>query len=153
MPFKLHAIEERIWTQRAQSRRFYINSKNSIATFRLMYTEPLSGTWYQTKVCISNAYIILYFLCTGVGRASSVGIATRCRQDGPGIQFPWRRDFSHTSRPALGPTQPLIEKVPGLFPGRKQPGRGLNHPPTFSADVKGKVELYLYHPLGFDKLF
>jgi hypothetical protein len=35
----------------------------------------------------------------------------------------------------------------GLFPGVKRPGRGVEHPPASSADVKEIVELYLYlHP-------
>ena len=29
------------------------------------------------------------------------------------------------------------------FPGVKRPGRGVNHPPTSSAEVKERVELYL----------
>jgi hypothetical protein len=32
------------------------------------------------------------------------------------------------------------------YPGVKQPGRGLNHPPPFSAQVKERVELYIYFP-------
>ena len=32
------------------------------------------------------------------------------------------------------------------FPGIKRPGRGVNHPPLSSADVKERVELYLYSP-------
>ena len=55
------------------------------------------------------------------------------------------RDFPHLSTPALGPTQPTIQWVPGLFPpGVKQPWRGVNHTPSTSADVKERVELYHY---------
>jgi hypothetical protein len=54
---------------------------------------------------------------------------------GPGIEFRWGRDFSHTSRPALGPTQP---PVPWLFPGVKRPGRGADHSPPPSAEVENE---------------
>ena len=51
------------------------------------------------------------------GQDSSVGIATSYGLDGPGVEARWRRDFPHPSRPALGPTQPPIQWVPGLFRG------------------------------------
>jgi hypothetical protein len=51
------------------------------------------------------------------GRDSTVGMATRYGLDGPGIES-WRgREFPHRSRPALGPTQPHIQWLPGLSQG------------------------------------
>jgi hypothetical protein len=48
---------------------------------------------------------------------SSAGIATGYGLDGPGIEFRRGRDFSHLSRPALGPTQPPVQWVQGLSQG------------------------------------
>jgi hypothetical protein len=36
----------------------------------------------------------------------------------------------------------------GSFPGVKRPGRGADHPPLSSAEVKERVELYHYFPSG-----
>jgi hypothetical protein len=44
-----------------------------------------------------------------VGQHSSVGIATGCGVDGPGLETHWRRDFPHPSRPALRPSQPPVQ--------------------------------------------
>jgi len=46
-------------------------------------------------------------------RDNSVSTATRYGLDGAGIESRWRRDFPHLSGPALGPTQPPIQWVPG----------------------------------------
>ena len=51
------------------------------------------------------------------GPGSGVGIATRYGLDGPGIESRWGRDFPHLPRPALGPTQPPVQWVPGLSRG------------------------------------
>ena len=52
------------------------------------------------------------------GRHRSVGIATRYGLEGPGIESRWGRDFLHPSRTALGPTQPPIQWVPGIYWGK-----------------------------------
>jgi hypothetical protein len=45
--------------------------------------------------------------------------------------------FSTVSTPALGPTQPLIQRIPrALSPGVKQLGRDSDHSPPSSAEVK-----------------
>jgi hypothetical protein len=74
-----------------------------------------------------------------VGRDSAVGIATSYELNSAGIESQWGQDFQHLSRPALGPTQPPVQWVPG-------------HPPPSSAEVKEKLELYLYSPLGLHGL-
>ena len=80
-------------------------------------------------------------------RDSSVGIATRYGLDGPGIESRWRRDFPNLSRPALGPTHPPVQWVPGLS-GVRRPGRGADHPPPSKHRGHERVELYLYSPSG-----
>jgi hypothetical protein len=56
-------------------------------------------------------YNIQYYFC---GRGSSDGIAIGYGLDGPEIESRWGRDFPHLSRPALGPTHPPVQWIPGL---------------------------------------
>ena len=57
-----------------------------------------------------------------VDRDSSVGIAIRYGPDGAEIESRWGRDFPRPFKPAVGPTQPPVQWVPGLFPGDKAAG-------------------------------
>jgi hypothetical protein len=57
------------------------------------------------------------------GRDNSVTIVNGYGLDGPGIESRWERDFSQTSIPALGSTQPPVQWVPGL--SRRYSGWGV----------------------------
>jgi hypothetical protein len=59
-----------------------------------------------------------------------------------------RRDFPHQPRPALGPNQFPVRWVPTLFPAE-----GGRRPPTPSnAEVKERIELYLYSSSGSSRV-
>jgi hypothetical protein len=81
-------------------------------------------------------------------RDSVVGIATHYRLDGPGIEYRWGAMFS-------APVQTVTEARPasytmgtGSSPAVKRLGRGVDHPPPCTAEVKIRVELYLYSASG-----
>jgi hypothetical protein len=71
----------------------------------------LDGTFFMLfKVHVLNIYVLeLNFRWAG--------IATRYGLDGPGIESQWGRGFPQPSRPALGPTQPPLQWIPGLSQG------------------------------------
>jgi hypothetical protein len=70
-------------------------------------------------ICLNSVKMLCLL---SVGRDRSVGIAISCGLDGLGFEFRYGRDYLNPSRPALGPTQPPVKWVPGLFPGGKAAG-------------------------------
>ena len=81
-----------------------------------------------------------------MGRDSSVGLATRYRLDGPGIESRWGERFSAPVQtgPEAHPASCTMDTV--SFPGVKRLGRVVDHPTPSSAEVKERVELYLCFP-------
>jgi len=73
-------------------------------------------------VCVTANMGEFYYYCylaPECGPGSSVGIATGYGLDGPRIESQWGRDFPHLSSPALAPTHPPVQWVPGLSRGVK----------------------------------
>jgi len=55
-----------------------------------------------------------------------------------------RARFSAPVQPGPGTYPASYIMGTAAFPGVKRPGRGVDHPPLSSAEVKERVELYLY---------
>ena len=94
------------------------------------------------NIMLHKTYFRLYELLPKIFRlkhvircetGSSVGIATGYRLDGPGIESRRGRDFLYLSRPALEPTQPPVQWVPGLSRGKERPGRDADPSPLSTA--------------------
>jgi hypothetical protein len=82
------------------------------------------------------------------GRESSVGIATGYGLDGPGIESRWGARFSAPVQTGPGAHPASYTMCTGSFKRVKRPGRGVDHPPPSSAEVEGRVELYICSPSG-----
>jgi hypothetical protein len=95
-----------------------------------------------TVSCAGPDFLAIYFnnalIMFVVGLDSSVGIPTWFGLHIPGIECRRRRDYPHPSRPTLGPAESTWSF----------PGRGVDHSPSSSAEVKEKVDLYIYSPSG-----
>ena len=87
-------------------------------------------------------------MCFVMVRDSSAVIATRYALDGPGIESRWGARFSAPVQPDSGAHPASYTMGTGYLLGVKRPGRGVGHPPSSNAEVKGRVELYIYSPSG-----
>ena len=113
------------------------------------WNNPACDYRVQYGYILKTVSVLKSLIFCIVHRRSLFGIATRYGLDSPGIEFRWGQDFSHQSRPALGPIKPLVRGVKGSFSlQKKQPGRGVNHSPPYSAEVIERVELYVYFLSG-----
>jgi hypothetical protein len=104
---------------------------------------------FPTRLPYEAVTLNLYILQIICGPGSLVGIAIDYWMDGPGIEFRWGLDFSHTSRPAPGPHPASCTMGTGSFLGVKRPERGDDHPPPSSAEVENEYSCTSTPPLGY----
>ena len=65
-----------------------------------------------------------------------------------GHRIPVGARFSAPVQTGRGAHPASCKMATGSFPGVKRPGRGVDHPPPTSAEVKERAEIYLYSPSG-----
>jgi hypothetical protein len=94
------------------------------------FSDTIVNRTRELTVCsaVPQPTAVVALLLVSCGPGSSVGIATGYGLEGLGIESRWGRDFSHLSRPALGPTQPLYSMDIRSFPGVES-GRGVTLTP------------------------
>ena len=98
----------------------------------------------KRKIKISRYLTLCSVVCEG--QDSSVGIVTRYGPDGPEIESRWGEIFRTCPDRPWGPHS-LLYNGYRVFPeGRVRPGRDADPSPPPSAEVKNRVELYLYSP-------
>jgi hypothetical protein len=81
------------------------------------------------------------------GRDSSVGIATRYSLECPGIESRWGRVFPHRPDRPWGPPSLLYNEY-RVFPVGKAAGAWCWPPTSSNAEIKERVELYIYSSSG-----
>jgi hypothetical protein len=82
------------------------------------------------------------------GKNSTVRIATRCGLGRSGYRIPVGERFSAPVRAGPGAYPASYAMATGSFPGVKLPGRGVDHQLPYSAEVEGRVDLYILSPSG-----
>ena len=83
-----------------------------------------------------------------VGRDSVVGIETRYRTDGPGIESQWGARIYAPVQTDPGAHPASYTMGTGSLPGVKQSGCGVDHPPPYSTEVNERANLYIFFLSG-----
>ena len=121
------------------------NERRHSDDFRFIYT-----CFVRT---VNNSGIIkLLHCCSGPGQRSRYSNSLY-GLDGPGIESRWVWNFPHPSRPALGPTQPPIQRVPGLSRGQSGRGVALTTHPHLAPMLRKSTAIHLFHFWAFVACF
>jgi hypothetical protein len=124
------------------------NSKHFIQNSQFLTAALI--TWCQvfiTQTCNRDRkFLVTYNIRCGSGYLSRYSDSLRAGRSGDRI--PVEARFSAPAQTGPGAHPASCTMGTGSFPGVKRPGRGIDHPPPSSAEVKERVELYFYSPSG-----
>jgi len=109
----------------------YLHTNFQICTFQAAYRRLTANT---------EAVVVIL---TERQDSASVGIAGRS-----GDRIPVEARFSAPVQTGPEAHPDSYKMGTGSFTGEKRPGRGVDHPPPSIADVKERVEIYLYSSSG-----
>ena len=85
-------------------------------------------------------------MCDGPGQLSRYSDSLLAGRSGDRIPVEVRFSAPVQTGPGAHPASYTMGT--GSFPGVKRPGRGVDHPSPSSAEVKERVELYIYSFIG-----
>jgi hypothetical protein len=125
----------------------YVTKHRVVKTYErlkaLLHALLTRARWWKWSASCSGRFIAGAYPRYPLDRAGRDSIATRYGLGGPGIESRWGRDFPHPSRPARGPPSLLYNSYRVSFPGVKQLGHGVEHPPPSRTEVRERVELFI----------
>jgi len=121
----------------------------TLCTIIINHSFPWNaGGFLISWATVSLQRIYDQFHESNVGRDSSVGIATRYGLGGPWIETLQGARFSAPVQTGPAPPPSLLYIWHRVFPGAKTAGAWRWPPTPSSAEVEGRVQLYLYSPSG-----
>jgi len=110
--------------------------------------QDMSASAKASAMCTMREIKYVYSIFYTNGRDSAIGIATPlwAGRSGDRILVEARFSAPVQAGPRAHPASYIMGTGP--FLGVKRPRRGVDHPATYSAEVKEILELYLYSPSG-----